>query len=472
MEMADRLLSLEETENLWEPQVRGLHLWPLIRFRVYRILRYRLRGYQQQDTEEGRVRRYFAPPKWPFYLKTLSALAAGRFSGQKTLFFTARSTRFPLGQTGRSFDRVHDAYFQFADAPLILEANPFAQIARPDHQFESCRYSLDVFWLWSYARSRFVRLSERESMQIGDFTRSVAALWGYPDMAADLSHLATRLVRLAAVSRSIFRRSVVSKLDGNLVIMPYASYMSHYALLTQLLHECGCEVVEPQHGIIHHIHDAYQLPSVPPDDETHPAHNYLPDVILTFGDYWNKQIRSPSRVRTIGYPYLQKIVERSRTEIAGKSDQILVLSQPFITVDLVDLTAYLARTFPERPIVFKLHPIEKLSDPVFQPLSDLPNVRVESDVDVYPLIAKSAIIVGYSTTALVEAVAFPGKRIFFQDPDDVIPVEVGSRFDTPEELAAMLDDPAAGVPDCAPHEFWEPDWEENLRAFFAERQSP
>jgi hypothetical protein len=472
METADHLLALEETENLWEAQVRGLHLWPLIRWKVYRTARYRLRGYRQGAAGEDRLRRYFALPKWPFYLKTLSAVGAGRFSGRKTLFLTARNTRIPLDRSGRSFDRVHDAYFDLSEAPLILEANRFSRASHPDHRFEDCRYSLDVFWLWSYARSRFITLSERERGQISDFTHSVASLYGYPDMAPGLFEMALRLIRQHEVFRSFFRRSVLSKLAGNLAIVTYASYMGEYALLTKTLHECGFEVVEPQHGIIHRIHDAYRLPSALSEDDTHPARDYLPDTILTYGDYWNRQIQSPSTVKTIGYSYLQETVERSRTKVTVKGDQILILSQPFITSDLVDLTVYLAHSFPQRPIIFKLHPIEELSDPIFQPLGDLPNVHVESDADVYPLIAESAVIVGYSTTVLVEAVAFPGKRIFFQDRDDVIPAEVGSHFETPEELAAMLDDPATGVPDCAPREFWEIDWEARLRAFFAERRSP
>jgi hypothetical protein len=131
----------------------------------------------------------------------------------------------------------------------------------------------------------------------------------------------------------------------------------------------------------------------------------------------------------------------------------------------VALAEQVAKAFPERQIVFKLHPLDPYTEEAYGTLQALPNVKVVTRADVYQLVAESEIILSYySTTVLIEAVAFPGKRIFYHEVG-ILPAEIGDHFESADDLIDLIRDPARGFPRCQPDQFWASDWQERLNKF-------
>lgn len=467
MHNRETLLSIEAGSNLWDAEAFGLKLWPLVRVFLLGQLAYQHKGYQP-ITGEGR-KTYLLPHKWPRYLRAMSFALSPHKGHYSALFMVNNLTRVPLSSTGHSVDRLHGEFFNRIHQPLILESSPNAYAASPDQFHEQRIFSQDAFWLWSYAQSRIQRLPGAISKQLEEFAVWIAEVFNAPEHLPRLIGFLERFVREYRVIRPVLEKYIAPKLAQKFALVTCAAYMGREALVTATLHDLGFHVAEAQHGLINPLHLAYNLPEAYQHNPLHPSRRYLPDTLLTYGDHWSGVTQMPSAKVAVGYPHLSKIVERSMKTAASSEPSILVLSQPTVTDRAADLACKLAAAFPKQQIIFKLHPQEShLTDRLPQ-LQALSNVTIIGRADVYELIARSQSIVGFSTTVLVEAVAFPGKRIFFNEPDE-IPAEAGEPFADAEDLIGMLEQPDRGFPRCDPGFFWAVDWQARMDHFL-ERMS-
>ena len=92
------------------------------------------------------------------------------------------------------------------------------------------------------------------------------------------------------------------------------------------------------------------------------------------------------------------------------------------------------------------------------------NIEIIGNYNIYELIAKSNIIIGYNSTTLFEALKFPEKRIFILKNDD-IPDEIGYKFSSVDELIEAIKDDTKGYPKVNPEYFWASNWKERFRNF-------
>jgi hypothetical protein len=282
-----------------------------------------------------------------------------------------------------------------------------------------------------------------------------------PDKEPRLASVMLGLLRRNAGLRLFLERRIVPKLqEPRFVLIENASYMGRGGLLTRTLHEAGLVVAEAQHGLISRQHYVYNYSPACLNDLQHPSRLYLPDILFTFGDYWSEQAQMPVEKISIGSPHLTRVVHNLRS-VQVIADQILVLSGD---ARALELTQELARAFPQRRIVFKLHPIESHLTASYSAQLPFQNVTVADFANVYELIAASAIIIGHSSTALIEAVAFPGKRIFYHDAE-FIPPDVGDQFTEAADLIALIENPSRGFPSARAEKFWTFDYEERLAQF-------
>lgn len=165
----------------------------------------------------------------------------------------------------------------------------------------------------------------------------------------------------------------------------------------------GIPVVELQHGIIQPHHMGYSFPG-------NRTKEMFPDYLFTFGEFWADTVEFPlpeERVISVGYPYLQKRIQRYET--VQTNDQVLFLSQGTIGTKLSKFTVEVAENpHVDSQIVYKLHPSEYGGWQEAYPWLVESTVSVVDDesVPLYRLFAESAVQVGVYTTALFEGLAF------------------------------------------------------------------
>lgn len=363
-----------------------------------------------------------------------------------------------------SYDRLHHEYFKRSDSPLILEARPLQRELPPDAKYDAHLFNQEYIWLFAWLKSRLGRLSENDNRAIRNFIAHLVDVYEIPRLHNQLLNRTTLMVKMYPIVKSLIEKQISPRIETKFTIIQNASYLGRYAILTKILHELGYHVAEAQHGMIHAEHPAYNYPQSLSAASSHPASVYLPDDVLTFGNRWSDSIKSPSHCITIGYPYLIKSVDRLSNSDGSENNDILVISQWTVREKLVKAANALADAFPDRRIIFKLHPAEiQELETIAEQLTE-PNIELVGTGNTYALISNASTIVGFNSTVLVEAAAFPHTRIFFGD-QNLIPADIGAHFTSEEELVSLLSDLQAGYPAVPVNEYWEPDWPSKLSEY-------
>jgi hypothetical protein len=452
----DSWLDSEAQGDFWAAQAHGIHLWPGIRGVVLSALVSRTQGYLADH--KRRPYAFLQPRLWAHNLRTLAYL-----------YNPIRRPQHPALFFSSGFEFLYGYYYRHIPGALVVEAatQRAGKLAGHDPA-RAATVILENGWLaWSDLRSRLLPPDAMALRQIDDLVAAVTRAYDYPTLAPTLRRALVKYLGYHRTLTPLLVKRILPRLSGRLAFVNTAAYLGRMAVLTRALHEHGFTVVEAQHGIIYLAHPAYNYPLVchRPD---HPAQTYLPDKFLTFGPFWNDNIRLPAEPVMIGYPRLMEMVERLQRSIQPDSKQILIASGSNITNKMVDIALHLARVFPDHRIIFKLHPGEiSFAAERCQPLQGVANIEIVGIANIHELIARSAMVIGEATTVLFETLAFAAKRIFILH-NDFMPEGVGDSFSTPEELAALIRDPQAGHPRRPPSDFWADDPPGRIQRFLGE----
>jgi hypothetical protein len=193
---------------------------------------------------------------------------------------------------------------------------------------------------------------------------------------------------------------------------PRLAFMTQNGIQKGLLHAAralSIPVVECQHGVINLMHPAYSYPAQLLTGD----HLLLPDVILLFSKYWERQCCLPGTEKVV--------VGNSHFHYAGPPSS---REGPAIFIDADPLHGYLgplardvASALPERRFVLKIHPAQFPHQPeIAEDFAGLANVEVvgpEKNMAELLCTASDAIII--QSTASYEAL------------DRTVPVHVFAR---------------------------------------------
>jgi len=195
------------------------------------------------------------------------------------------------------------------------------------------------------------------------------------------------------------------------IILNVVSYQIINQIFTIIAKENKIPVVELQHGTVGRYHIGYNYPE-------NVLVKSFPDYFLAWGSFWTDYARMPilrENIKKVGFPYIENF---TITEVKGKIDkQILVISQ--MRKDLVEFTIKIADLLPDYHILFKLHPQEynrKNDDLSALELIENVNLINKESTHLYQLFNESQIVLGVSSTALIEALAFNSNIVILKLP--------------------------------------------------------
>jgi len=231
--------------------------------------------------------------------------------------------------------------------------------------------------------------------------------------------------------------------------------------------ERGIVTAEFQHGTVSKSHPAYNYGEGVRNSEEYKK--YVPDYFLTYGEYWNNQVRIPGKTYVVGNPHFYESIRKYR-DIEEQKNTILIVSQWTMTEKFVKIAEYLAKRFKNMRIIFKMHPGEMKNYELIKPLESFQNVEVKKDGDIYELIARCENIVACYSTVVFEVLAFK-KRIYVLDNKfsrNYIPKELGVRFGNLEELAEMIEKKVKNVDEPSVEYYFNANWKENYVRFIRE----
>ncbi len=188
------------------------------------------------------------------------------------------------------------------------------------------------------------------------------------------------------------------------IILVVVAYGFDRMVLCEIAHKFHIPVVELQHGMMGHMHIAYNF-------YKKMKLRSFPDYIFTFGQYEKKYTRFPipnSHIFPVGYPELEKNYNRYKKK-KGSKKVILFLSQELVKI------AQFANAVAQRvdarkyEVIFQLHPCEySCWKTTIGKYLTHPNIKVIGSFNhtVYESLAQADWVVGNYSTVLSEAQMF------------------------------------------------------------------
>lgn len=216
---------------------------------------------------------------------------------------------------------------------------------------------------------------------------------------ARIRHLETQYARL------------LDRVQPRVVVMEDASYGGRASVIS-MMKDRGIRVLEPQHGWIGPSHGAYNFGSVMSTPELKKT---LPDVLLTFGDFWTSSVRHPAEVVSVGKPYLEEKA-RDLPVLAERPQDFLVVSSVAEPQRMAEFTLALRDALGSGwRVLFRAHPSERATvEERYPELVAARGVDFDYDPDVYSVLRRVRGVVGVASTVLYEALVM-GCHVFVKD---------------------------------------------------------
>jgi hypothetical protein len=448
------------------------------------------------DVDEARTLRFSSSDLllWPFVRWTALSAALDQIHGLQAPFATRRRTvvqqaelvarsafRGPLSvrrpfdivivassgglvlqREGKWFDRINDYFaMELPDRTLVLDSGIHGGYKTP--RFPPHVRCFDTFDIRA-------GLSARLRRPDGSDLAAIERLLGFirehfpvaPSSAelerirAQLIHWAVRLPRLHGWYARFFDR-----VRPRVILVEDASHGA-FAHVCTWARAAGIATAEPQHGVISRSHLAYNYGDAARADDTFAS--CLPRHLLLYGEFWRDQVRSPSEIVIAGCPHFS---ETARPAARSSPGTVLTISQGICTEVMVRLTTAVARRFPDRRCVFRVHPGEVAFPERYRSLTEIANVEISERGDIYQQLRDAGVVIGHSSMALVEAAGVGLPVLVFDDETSRahLPRDVGTRFHTVDELLLLVESPPPITSD--PERFFAAGWRERYRSFIA-----
>ncbi len=250
------------------------------------------------------------------------------------------------------------------------------------------------------------------------------------DLNYNWSNKIARILNEQEAERTVFRRILKR-------IKPKIIFFNRNGTLKSMISEAHSQkirVIEMQHGSITPASFFYNYNN--DDDLTNL--DTLPDLLLTFGSYWNNKVTKHIPAQVIGNDeFSVEVSKRNNNRKKG----ITFISGKFVFKELLNFVIELAPQLEHYTIYFKLHPGEKEHIlPAKNGVKRYGNIKVIYDeMTVNQLLFKSEALVLIQSTCTYTALqmglkVYILKRQYYAESNDVFDLPQVKLVDTPSEI--------------------------------------
>jgi len=469
MDLQD-LLSLETKELLeFKFSNENLLIWPFVRYQILSGISQKLNNYSAPHASNEKLKII------EIILYIITTIKSNPFKAQNfsiAIFATTLDNTFKLD--GRYFNRVHDYFaLEYENSTLIIEESGRRKYRLP--RYSKNWASGDLVNIIASIRSRVNILNKLSIVDIDKFMQYIENKFADYFSYTEFNKIRKNLIYTKKIIKYYreYYKILLKKIKPKIIFINCASYGGMKSMLIKLAKEMNIKVAEFQHGIIYRDHPAYNYSRAIFDSAEYAK--YLPDFLLTYGEYWNQNMTHPSPKITIGNPHYNSMLDkyRQRKENILKNDvlTILIVSQGIVTEKFVHIAKVLSESLDTNKynIIFRLHPGEVPFENRYRELYNKPELTISKTGDIYELIFKSDFIIAYNSTTIFEALGFE-KPIFILDDDvtkHVIPNDIGIRFKNASNLVEIIKrfNVAPNTSEKNYEYYWESNWKKNYHEF-------
>lgn len=397
-------------------QYKNIMIWPYVRDLLIRKVV--LANYGLLPNVEGRGKE----KKYRDYVKYNTF----NLPKKDILFFSPSSAL--IESDSQIFDRLIDGFARVSerDSAKIIQYNQ-------DFNFEKLEkmeipYSLDTFInkIIAYEGSRN-KVSNVEMQNINNFMEYIKKELPFDVEEGIYEAVKKQAIVVAKFFPAYYKyyKKLIDIVQPKLVIF----HCGVYGLLSvKVFNDYKIVTAEYQHGSIDHQWPYMYGKQVA---ENIDYREHMPNYLLTWGDYWIRNINVPTEVYKIGNPEVQKNIDRLKKMKPNIDSRFNIL---FVTGNdyqwCVEFVSFLLGNLSEDyKIIIKLHPL--LPDHIchYKKFLDTGRVEVINNGSIYDCLAVCKYVIGDMSTAMYEAAAM-GKEVFIVDNNELTMACMNGDFGT------------------------------------------
>lgn len=484
-EQTDALVALEDSapDVLFETfPGTDLALWPLLRYLLVQSMG-EITNYNAAASAETVIPTKNARPS----LRTLAWRAANlaipnayspRRIGRRDLLFVVRGTTLAQTASGRKNWYIGDYAAGEPDRSAILQDRGIKRrgtaLERPSF---GATFTFDRDIYLAKRESDRHPVSDADATRVRTLVREIYRALPYAVPEERIDRAIERVIERGQYGPHVARRfaRLIDRVKPRIAFFQTAAYFNHASLLP-VLKDRGVLLVEPQHGWIGPSHPAYNFGAAFTRPE---LARYMPDVLLTFGEFWSDAVRMPSEKVAIGKAHLEGSVSGAQSLI-DREKTVLVVAGVYQEEVLTRYAKQIRDRLPgDWRVLFRPHPSERAVVAQRYPgLMGEDRIEIDKTLDVNESLGNARAVFGFASTVLYEAMGFGCDVFVFDSPlaDQYVDREIfGDRLTDEASVRAAVAkvlDPTAprardksGVLDS----IWRPDAIENFREFVRDR---
>ncbi|EKQ51113.1 MULTISPECIES: UDP-N-acetyl glucosamine 2-epimerase [unclassified Clostridium] len=466
--MIDELLEFENNSEVlsFKYNFNEELIWPFFRFLIYQNVIYKKNGNRIQINKEEKKDNIFYDYifKNPYLCRN------------KKILFLYGNTSNILNENGMYFNRLFDYYSFLYEKDTLMIEEEFAKAHERPRTAKNVKYQ-DFIEKIVEIRTNLNgnKYNEKDLQTTEEFLKYLNENFPFKFEKGFYEGLGKNILKLSIKIKyyNHYYRELIKNVNPKIIFFEDGCYGGK-AYAIKLANELGITTAEFQHGYVGLEHPAYNYPQNMYENMEYKQ--YMPQYYLTFGQYWNDNIRLPVKVNVIGNPHLYSNLEKyKKAELNQTNDlknykAILFISCGNCFKDYIDLLEnVLPRLDKKYKLIFRLHPLERNSKQIYDCLKRFNNIIINDDGDIYQYINLSEFIIGDSSTSVYEAVALKKKILVFEDSDSILYTskKFGTWFKNADELIEILEDDNIQPVENIDY-YWESKWKENYMKFINE----
>lgn len=394
-------IELDNKEEMINSWVGKIHIWYLIRFKVYR---------QIIDKEFSRSAE--------FHNVKLSAATIFKyilFCIKQILIRKKRSDILIFG-SGVSNTKIDKYYISRIYEKLL--GNKAFSISLYEESYrrsfftprKTTLFTSDIYYIIAKIKSIFIKVADTDIEKVKFNLNKIQDVIPYSlgsEFWNDIELLIIRNLKEYKPRYNVFKK-LLQKTKTRLIVLEDASYGARM-FFSELCKDLNIFYSEFQHGLVSPIHPAYNYGESFFNNKE--LTDLLPDYYFTFGEYWANRIKTPSLKIPIGYSFLEDCID----ECSFDKERILLVSDGNLPDLYINLCSSLRAKFPDKQIILKLHPGEyPVAEDRYSALKNK-NIVIEKEESIYSLLSTSPIVIGCYSTVLYEAKAYGVEPIVFEN---------------------------------------------------------
>lgn len=229
----EQFIEIESNSNLWNYEIDGIHLWPLIRTQVFTYVNNKTKGYC--TAHAGINKTNFLKPRFLMNALKTQLFFITNKACYDSLFTT---TKRYLSESGRYNDYFYEPYISLFSNPLIFESSFQGQTKQPWEKEE--KYLFDFITLSSAVKAMMkLQLKQgKYKKEISDFASLVCQSFSIPDHYPQLNKILNQRFHSIKYIKS-YTNKISNRLDGKIAFIHCASYLSIHGEIIKRLKENG-----------------------------------------------------------------------------------------------------------------------------------------------------------------------------------------------------------------------------------------